>query len=342
MVERSVNGGPWIVIASGVSATSYEDTGLSAGTTYRYAVMARSAAGISAPGASVAVQTGTASAPSGPVSDTLTSQPLVVQATRRQPFSGVVATFADANVLAAAARFVATIHWGDGHTRRGTVTRSSQFVVVRPASLCRRGPIYDQGVRDHGGSVTGRHLDRQHGDGHPRAPGAQEGPGAPSRPGADDPSALRIRPPRIRRFFGPTDRRSAQVSGRAPGRRRFPFGMRGLRAPDGSPPPAGPVRRGSPDPAAGPTEGLPVGSGRSGRRDLWAASPPGREAGAGHLEQRLAIGPETCGRADGGVGRPAPNTSTRAERKVREASVLRLAETIRIPGEPPGVQPPEC
>jgi hypothetical protein len=138
MVERSVNGGLWVVIAGGVSATSYEDTGLSAGTTYRYAILASSAAGISAPGASAAVETGSASAPSGsapapagPVADSLASQPLIIEATRRQLFSGVVATFADANDLAVAASFVATIHWGDGHTSRGTVTGSDgQFLVV--------------------------------------------------------------------------------------------------------------------------------------------------------------------------------------------------------------------
>jgi hypothetical protein len=138
MVERSVNGGPWVVIARGVSATTYEDTDLWAGTTYRYAIMATSAAGISAPGASAAVQTasvpaptGSAPAPAGPVADSLASQPLIIEAIRRQLFSGVVATFADANVLAVARSFVATIHWGDGRSSRGTVTGSDgHFLVV--------------------------------------------------------------------------------------------------------------------------------------------------------------------------------------------------------------------
>ena len=78
----------------------------------------------------------------------------------------------------------------------------------------------------------------------------------------------------ISQFSGPPDRRSARVS--RPRRRRI-AGPAGLtEGPGGSPfgaglptpPPAVAVRRGSPDPAAGLTEGLPVGSDRARLGDL--------------------------------------------------------------------------
>jgi hypothetical protein len=124
VVERSDDGGMWVIIARGVTTPSYADTGLADATTYQYAVMATSGDGYSQPSA-------TASATTGPVTDALSIQPLVITATRRQPFSGDVATFTDPNALATSGSFIAVIHWGDGDTSRGTVTGSDgQFTVV--------------------------------------------------------------------------------------------------------------------------------------------------------------------------------------------------------------------
>jgi hypothetical protein len=124
MVERSSGDGTWVVIARGVLAPSYVDAGLAASTTYQYAVMATSGGGDSGPSAPATAQT-------GPPTDALVIQPLVITAARRQPFKGIVATFADANPTATLDRFVATIHWGDGRVSPGTVTGSNgQFVVA--------------------------------------------------------------------------------------------------------------------------------------------------------------------------------------------------------------------
>jgi hypothetical protein len=124
MVERRYGGGMWVVIARGVLSPSYADTGLADSTTYQYAVMATSGDGYSEASAPAAARTGL-------LTDALAIQPLVITTTRRQLFSGIVATFADANATAAAGRFVATIRWGDGRVSRGTVTGSNgQFAVV--------------------------------------------------------------------------------------------------------------------------------------------------------------------------------------------------------------------
>jgi hypothetical protein len=124
MVERSYNGGMWVGIARGVLAPSYVDTGLVDSTTYQYAIMATSGDGYSEPSAPAAARTGS-------LTDALAIRPLVITATRRQPFNGIVATFADANPTATADRFVATVYWGDGRVSRGTVAGSNgQFTVV--------------------------------------------------------------------------------------------------------------------------------------------------------------------------------------------------------------------
>jgi hypothetical protein len=124
MVERSYNGGMWVIIARGVLAPSYVDTGLADSTTYRYAVMATSGDDYSEPSAPAAARTGS-------LTDALAIRPLVITAARRQPFSGIVATFSDANPTATADRFVATIRWGDGRVSRGTVAGSNgQFAVL--------------------------------------------------------------------------------------------------------------------------------------------------------------------------------------------------------------------
>lgn len=124
MVERSYNGGMWVIIARDVATPSYVDAGLIDATTYRYAVMATSAGGDSQ--ASV-----TASATTGARADALAIQPLVIAAARRQPFGGPVATFTDTNLMAASRSFAAVIHWGDGGVSRGIVRGSNgAFTVV--------------------------------------------------------------------------------------------------------------------------------------------------------------------------------------------------------------------
>jgi hypothetical protein len=82
--------------------------------------------------ATATAQTGaTTTAQTGATNDGLSIQPIVMTVAPKQPFSGVVATFADTNVLTPPGSFVATIRWGDGHSSRGTVTGSNgQFTVV--------------------------------------------------------------------------------------------------------------------------------------------------------------------------------------------------------------------
>lgn len=126
LVERSEADGVWVVIAWDVVGPSYLDTGLTPATSYQYAVLARSAGGLSAASAAAAAQTG-----SGSRADALAIQPLVIDATRGQVYNGTVATFVDANVLAAPGSFAAIIHWGDGRTSRGRVIGANgQFEVV--------------------------------------------------------------------------------------------------------------------------------------------------------------------------------------------------------------------
>lgn len=124
VVERSTSGGMWVLIARGVTATSYADTNLSASTSYQYAVVATVGDAYSAFSATAAAQTGT-------TGDGLAIEPMVISAARKQVFSGVVATFTDANPLAPAGSFAATIHWGDGRVSTGTVVGSDgQFSVI--------------------------------------------------------------------------------------------------------------------------------------------------------------------------------------------------------------------
>jgi hypothetical protein len=124
IVERSVDGGNWTVLATGVVSVIYSDTDLLASTDYAYRVIAASGAGESAASA-------TASAVTDSAVDTLSVQSLNIAATRKTPFVGGVATFTDANTLTAAVSFVATIHWGDGRTSRGTVSGGDgDFTVI--------------------------------------------------------------------------------------------------------------------------------------------------------------------------------------------------------------------
>jgi hypothetical protein len=134
MVEQSDGGGLWTVVASGVAVPSYVATGLANSTTYEYVVMANSSAGLSAASAIASATTSTASTgttTTGTATDGLSIQPMVISVARNQTFSGMVATFADTNLLAAAGSFVAVIRWGDGHESRGTVTGSDgEFTVA--------------------------------------------------------------------------------------------------------------------------------------------------------------------------------------------------------------------
>lgn len=124
IVERSVNGGMWTVLASGVVFASYSDSGLLASTTYTYCVLAVSGAGDSPASASAGAETDAQL-------DSLSAQPLTIAAARRSPFIGAVATFTDANTLTAAGSFVAIIRWGDGSISRGTVSgEDGNFTVI--------------------------------------------------------------------------------------------------------------------------------------------------------------------------------------------------------------------
>ncbi len=188
MVARSYNGGMWVIIARDVATSSYMDTGLASSTTYQYTVTATSADGFSPPSVPATARTGS-------LADSLVIQPLVITVTRKQPFNGVVATFTDANTLAAAGSFVAVIRWGDGGIEPGDGRRLERPVHgIRPAQVRRRGPIRRQGGRDDVRAVPGEHRDDQHRDGRRPAADRQAGRENPARPGAAVPSALRPGP----------------------------------------------------------------------------------------------------------------------------------------------------
>jgi hypothetical protein len=61
---------------------------------------------------------------SGPASTT--NAAAIVNAVAGKPFTGVVATFSDADPMANARDFTATINWGDGHLTNGTITANAQ------------------------------------------------------------------------------------------------------------------------------------------------------------------------------------------------------------------------
>jgi hypothetical protein len=115
LVERSRDGSTWTGIATGITTTSFSDVALDPATTYQYCVLAVSSAGASP--ASAVVIAKTAVEP-----DVLSAQPLVIMLTPRTPFTGMVATFTDANALAGAGSFSAIIRWGDGAVTRGTIS----------------------------------------------------------------------------------------------------------------------------------------------------------------------------------------------------------------------------
>jgi hypothetical protein len=115
IVERSSGGSTWSTVAADVAATDYLDSGLAFLTTYYYRVIAASSAGNSAPSTIASAQTQAQG-------DVLSAQALVLTLARKSLFSGVVAIFSDANAATGAARFLATINWGDGTISPGIVT----------------------------------------------------------------------------------------------------------------------------------------------------------------------------------------------------------------------------
>jgi ELWxxDGT repeat protein len=80
-----------------------------------------------------------------------------VQAREGQGFTGVVATFTDSN-LAAAASYTATITWGDGHVSPGTVTATNNgsFTITGSHTFALAGsyPVSIRILKAGGGSVT--------------------------------------------------------------------------------------------------------------------------------------------------------------------------------------------
>ena len=73
-----------------------------------------------------ATGTGQGSARVAPLPPNISAHGQPIQATSGQQFSGVVATFTDANAQAQASDFKATIYWGDGTTSDGTITVDPQ------------------------------------------------------------------------------------------------------------------------------------------------------------------------------------------------------------------------
>ena len=135
LVERSTPGGMWELIAPPMASTSYQDAGVSASTTYAYAVEAMSEISYSGLSAPATVQTGptptVSTPPPVPVATVgPTIAPMVIAAGRRQLFNGVVATFTDPS-SPFSGTFTAIIHWGDGRTSRGMVEGSGgQYAVL--------------------------------------------------------------------------------------------------------------------------------------------------------------------------------------------------------------------
>jgi hypothetical protein len=125
IVERSPDGITWSTIATGVTSTSFVDSGLHYSTIYDYRTLAVSSGGISA--ASGAVGAVTLAAPP----DALAGQSLVMYLTRGVAYTGPVATFVDANAATSTGNFAATINWGNGRVSRGTVSGSNgTFTVI--------------------------------------------------------------------------------------------------------------------------------------------------------------------------------------------------------------------
>jgi hypothetical protein len=97
----------------------------------------------------------------------LTAAGVAPSATEGVSFSGVVATFADANPNSTAADFTATITWGDGQTSAGTITANPAggFVVSGTNTYAEEGSypvtvsILDQGGATAAASTTAAVVD---------------------------------------------------------------------------------------------------------------------------------------------------------------------------------------
>ena len=159
IVERSLDASTWSVIATGVTATSFVDSGLGYSTIYYYRVLAVSSAGYSPPSAEVGVATKAQP-------DVLTGQSLTMNLTRAHSFTGPVATFTDLNVQTASGRFVATINWGNGtvHAARSPVaTEPSLLAAVKSMPVgSLPGPSYRDDDVEPGAAEISR---EQHGPG---------------------------------------------------------------------------------------------------------------------------------------------------------------------------------
>jgi hypothetical protein len=123
VVERSSYGSAWYVVGAAVPVTSFLDAGLDFSTTYFYRVRAVDNAGSSLASSSVSAQT-----QSQP--DVLSAGSLALTITRGRSFSGAVATLTDANAATGAARFIATINWGDGKTSLGSISGGGGTFVI--------------------------------------------------------------------------------------------------------------------------------------------------------------------------------------------------------------------
>jgi hypothetical protein len=135
VVERSVDDTTWTSIATNVTTPAYVDSGLAYATTYFYRVVAVSSAGQSAPSAAVGVQTGA-------LPYVLAIEPTTVSAFRNRAFKGAVAILTDTNPATLAARFNATIAWGDRVVTTGDVIGANGYFVVTGIHTYRAAKAY--------------------------------------------------------------------------------------------------------------------------------------------------------------------------------------------------------
>ncbi len=128
ILERSLDANNWSTIASGLTATSYTDSGLNYSTTYYYRATAVSNVGNS--DASPVIAAVTQAQP-----DQITAHGLALVAAKGQLFSNPVATFTDANATTGASAFTATISWGNGRSTTGTITGSNGAFTISGVHL---------------------------------------------------------------------------------------------------------------------------------------------------------------------------------------------------------------
>jgi hypothetical protein len=133
LVERKSGSASWAVIAPFVSTTFFVDTGLAYATTYSYCVAAVSTSGATALSSVVNAQTGTQA-------DVLSAFVPQLSLARGALFTGPVASFSDANESTAAAQFIASINWGDGHVTVATVNGAGgSFTVIGRHKYAKNG-----------------------------------------------------------------------------------------------------------------------------------------------------------------------------------------------------------